>query len=80
MAPGVIILKELSPCLDPVLYLHVVVSRPIFECLKLKLENCLGTNYNLSIRCIEGFELSVQQFLSHITDNNFEIIGDKIWS
>ena len=57
MAPGVIILKEKNPCMDPVLYLDVVVSRPIFECLKLKLENCLGTNYNLSIRsrvCVIG--------------------------
>ena len=39
VAPGVLILKELTPFLGPVLYLYVLVSRPDFLFLKLKLEN-----------------------------------------
>ena len=41
-APGAIMLKELTPPGSTVMYLDVdVVSRPIFKCFKLKLENCL---------------------------------------
>ena len=40
-APGVLMLKELPPSGSAVMYLNVVVSRPIFKCFKLKLENCL---------------------------------------
>ena len=41
VAPGVIILKtmEMDPGMGTVLYLYVLVSRPNFLFLKLKLEN-----------------------------------------
>ena len=40
-APGVIMLEELHLDGSSVMYLDVVVRRPIFKCFKLKLENCL---------------------------------------
>ena len=57
-APGVIMLEELPPDGSSVMYLDVVVSRPIFRCFKLKPENCLQNTLYLEYVYLECIRIS----------------------